>query len=81
MINTKKETEYHKQALKTVQKDLAKLERQLDAHISNLRVDSDFEYENEVEVKKGLFTGREELETGRKVISAEEFERIQHRKV
>lgn len=72
----KKETEYHKQALKTVQKDLAKLERQLDAHISNLRVDSDFEYENEVEVKKGLFTGREELETGRKVISAEEFERI-----
>src|SRR5699024_11544205 len=36
----------------------------------------DFEYENEVEVKKGFLTGREERETGRKVVSAEEFERI-----
>lgn len=73
----KKETEYHKQELQTVQKDLAKLEKQLDAHISDLRASSDFEYENEVEVKKGFLTGREELETGRKVVSAEEFERIQ----
>lgn len=73
----KKETEYHKQELATVQKDLSELERQLDAHISDLRASSDFEYENEVEVKKGFLTGREELETGRKVISAEEFERIQ----
>lgn len=74
----KKETEYHKQELATVQKDLTKLEKQLDAHISDLRASSDFEYENEVEVKKGFLTGREELETGRKVVSAEEFERIQH---
>ena len=74
----KKETEYHKQELATVQKDLSELERQLDAHISDLRAYSDFEYENEVEVKKGFLTGREELETGRKVVSAEEFERIQH---
>lgn len=74
----KKETEYHKQELATVQKDLSELERQLDAHISDLRASSDFEYENEVEVKKGFLTGREELETGRKVVSAEEFERIQH---
>ncbi|HJA90354.1 MAG TPA: plasmid recombination protein, partial [Candidatus Jeotgalibaca merdavium] len=73
----KKETEYHKQELATVQKDLTKLEKQLDAHISDLRAYSDFEYENEVEVKKGFLTGREELETGRKVVSAEEFERIQ----
>ena len=73
----KKETEYHKQELATVQKDLTKLEKQLDAHISDLRASSDFEYENEVEVKKGFLTGREELETGRKVVSAEEFERIQ----
>ena len=73
----KKETEYHKQELATVQKDLTKLEKQLDAHISDLRASSDFEYENEVEVKKGLLTGREERETGRKVVSAEEFERIQ----
>ena len=73
----KKETEYHKQELATVQKDLSELERQLDAHISDLRASSDFEYENEVEVKKGFLTGREELETGRKVVSAEEFERIQ----
>ena len=73
----KKETEYHKQELATVQKDLTRLEKQLDAHISDLRASSDFEYENEVEVKKGFLTGREELETGRKVVSAEEFERIQ----
>src|SRR5690625_1507532 len=72
----KKETEYHKQELQTVQKDLEKLEKQLDAHISDLRAFSDFEYENEVEVKKGFLTGREERETGRKVVSAEEFERI-----
>lgn len=72
----KKETEYHKQELQTVQKDLEKLEKQLDAHISDLRAFSDFEYENEVEVKKGFLTGREEIETGRKVVSAEEFERI-----
>ena len=73
----KKETEYHKQELATVQKDLTKLEKQLDAHISDLRASSDFEYENEVEVKKGFLSGREERETGRKVVSAEEFERIQ----
>lgn len=73
----KKETEYHKQELATVQKDLTKLEKQLDAHISDLRASSDFEYENEVEVKKGFLSGREERETGRKVISGEEFERIQ----
>ena len=73
----KKETEYHKQELATVQKDLTRLEKQLDAHISDLRASSDFEYENEVEVKKGFLSGREERETGRKVVSAEEFERIQ----
>src|SRR5699024_1782448 len=73
----KKETEYHKQELATVQKDLTKLEKQLDAHISDLRASSDFEYENEVEVKKGFLSGREERETGRKVVSAEELERIQ----
>src|SRR5699024_7649354 len=73
----KKKTEYHKQELATVKKDLTRLEKQLDAHISDLRASSDFEYENEVEVKKGFLTGREELETGRKVVSAEEFERIQ----
>ena len=76
MDKYKKETEYHKRELQTVKSDLEKLDRQLNAHISDLRVSSDFEYENEVEVKKGLFTAREELETGRKVISAEEFERI-----
>src|SRR5699024_12747921 len=43
---------------------------------SDLRAFSDFEYENEVEVKKGFLTGREERETGRKVVSDEEFERI-----
>ncbi len=73
----KKDTEFHKQELQTVKSDLEKLDRQLNAHISDLRASRDFEYENEVEVKKGLFTGREELETGRKVVSAEEFERIQ----
>ena len=31
----------------------------------------------EVEIKKSLFTGREELETGRKVLTAEEFEKVQ----
>jgi hypothetical protein len=77
MDKYKKETEYHKQELQTVKSDLEKLDRQLNAHISDLRASRDFEYENEVEVKKGLFTGREELETGRKVVSAEEFERIQ----
>lgn len=76
MDKYKKETEYHKRELQTVKSDLEKLDRQLNAHISDLRVSSDFEYKNEVEVKKGLFTAREELETGRKVISAEEFERI-----
>lgn len=73
----KKDTQFHKQELQTVKSDLEKLDRQLNAHISDLRASRDFEYENEVEVKKGLFTGREELETGRKVVSAEEFERIQ----
>lgn len=72
----KKDTEYHKQELQTVKSDLKKLSEQLESDISNLRASSDFEYENEVEVKKGLFTGREELETGRKVISAEEFTRL-----
>lgn len=73
----KKDTQFHKQELQTVKSDLKKLDSQLNAHISDLRVTSDFEYENEVVVKKGLFKAGEKLETGRKVISAEEFERIQ----
>jgi hypothetical protein len=73
----KKDTEFHKQELQTVKSDLKKLSEQLESNIRDLRAYSDFEYENEVEVTKGLFSGREELETGRKVVSAEEFERIQ----
>lgn len=73
----KKDTEFHKQELQTVKSDLKGLSEQLESNIRDLRAYSDFEYENEVEVTKGLFSGREELETGRKVVSAEEFERIQ----
>lgn len=73
----KKDTEFHKQELENVQHDLQVLSKQLNADIERMRATSDFEYENEVEVKKSFFTSREELETGRKVISAEEFEKLQ----
>lgn len=72
----KKDTEFHKQELKNVQHDLQKLNKQLSVDIEAVRATSDFEYENEVEVKKGLFAGREERETGRKIVSAEEFMRL-----
>ena len=73
----KKDTEFHKQELQKVQQDLQKLSKQLNADIENMRADNDFEYEDEVEVTKGFFTAREERETGRKIVSAEEFEGIQ----
>ena len=73
----KKDTEFHKQELQKVQQDLKGLSKQLNADIERMRATSDFEYENEVEVKKSLFAGREERETGRKIVSAEEFEEIQ----
>lgn len=73
----KKDTEFHKQELQNVQQDLKELNKQLNADVERMRATSDFEYENEVEVKKSLFAGREERETGRKVVSAEEFEEIQ----
>lgn len=73
----KKDTQFHKQELQKVQQDLQKLSQQLNADIASMRATSDFEYENEVEVTKGFFTSREERETGRKIVSAEEFEEIQ----
>lgn len=72
----KKDTEFHKQELKNVQHDLQALSKQLNVDIERMEDTSDFQYENEVEVKKGLFAGREERETGRKIVSAEEFMRL-----
>lgn len=73
----KKDTKFHKQELQKVRQDLKELNKQLNSDIERMRGTSDFEYENEVEVKKSLFSGREERETGRKIVSAEEFEEIQ----
>lgn len=73
----KKDTEFYKQELQKVQQDLQKFNMQLNVDIERMRGKSDFEYENEVEVTKGFFISREERETGRKIISAEEFEGIQ----
>lgn len=73
----KKDTQFHKQELQKVQQDLKKLSKQLNADIERMSGKSNFEYENEVEVTKGFFTSREERETGRKIVSAEEFEGMQ----
>lgn len=72
----KKDTEFHKQELKNVQKDLQKLNKQLNEDIERVKGTSEFEYDNEVEVTKSFFAGREERETGRKIVSAEEFMRL-----
>ncbi|GAA3720335.1 MobV family relaxase [Salinicoccus jeotgali] len=73
----KKETQYHQTELQKVKTELKAFSERLEDDIAHLRATEAVEYENEVEVKKGLFTGREELETGRKVLSAEVFEELQ----
>lgn len=73
----KKDTQYHQKELQNVKTELKEFSERLESDIADLRATRDVEYESEVEVKKGLFTGREELETGRKILSAEEFENLQ----
>lgn len=73
----KKDTQYHQRELLKVKTELKQFSERLDGDIAHLRGTGAVEYENEVEVRKGLFTGREELETGRKVVSAEAFEELQ----
>lgn len=72
----KKDTQYHKQELQKVQHDLKQLSTQLSTDIERMKSVNEFDYEDE-KAKKGLFAGREEYVTGRKIVSAEEFEKLQ----
>ncbi|MHC0551155.1 MobV family relaxase [Salinicoccus sp. CNSTN-B1] len=73
----KKDTQYHQRELQNVKTELKQFSERLGDDIAHMRGAGAIEYENEVEVRKSLFTGREELETGRKVVSAETFEELQ----
>lgn len=68
----KKDTVFHKQELQEVKDELQKANKQLQSGIEHMRSTKPFDYENE---RTGLFSGREE--TGRKILTADEFERLQ----
>lgn len=72
----KKDTQYHKRELEQVQRDLKQLSTQLSTDIERMKTVNEFDYEDE-KAKKGLFAGREEYVTGRKIVSAEDFEKLQ----
>lgn len=72
MDQYKKDTVFHKQELQEVKDELQKANKQLQSGIEHMRSTKPFDYENE---RTGLFSGREE--TGRKILTAGEFERLQ----
>lgn len=71
MDQYKKDTAFHQQELEDVKSELQKAKTDLQDEIEHIRSVEPFDYEDE---RKGLFGGREE--TGRKIISADEFERL-----
>lgn len=77
---TKKETRNYDEKLKQTKKDLKSLEKRLEAHRNVLKDSDDLEYiehKNELKkVSKGLFSS-EDIETGNKIISSSEFNRLQ----
>lgn len=72
MDRYKKDTQFHKQELQEVKNELERVNKDFQSEIERMRSVNTFDYENE---RKGLFSGREE--TGRKILSANEFERLQ----
>ena len=72
MDQYKKDTAFHQQELEDVKSELQKAKTDLQGEIEYIRSRGSFDYEDE---RKGLFGGREE--TGRKILSADEFERLQ----
>lgn len=72
MDQYKKDTAFHQQELEDVKSELQKAKTDLQDEIEYIRSRGSFDYEEE---RKGLFGGREE--TGRKIVSADEFERLQ----
>lgn len=72
MDQYKKDTAFHQQELEDVKSELQKAKTDLQDEIEHIRSVESFDYEDE---RKGLFGGREE--TGRKILSADEFERLQ----
>lgn len=71
MDQYKKDTAFHQQELNDVKSELQKVKTDLQEEIEHIRSLESFDYEDE---RKGLFGGREE--TGRKILSANEFERL-----
>lgn len=71
MDQYKKDTEFYQQELEDVKSELQKAKTDLQDEIEYIRSVGSFDYEDE---RKGLFGGREE--TGRKIVSADEFERL-----
>lgn len=72
MDRYKKDTQFHKQELQEVKSELQRVNKDFQSEIERMKSVSTFDYEDE---RKGLFSGREE--TGRKILSADEFERLQ----
>jgi hypothetical protein len=71
MDQYKKDTAFHQQELDDVKSELQKVKTDLQDEVEYIRSLESFDYEDE---RKGLFGGREE--TGRKILSADEFERL-----
>lgn len=72
MDQYKKDTAFHQQELEDVKGELQKAKVDLQDEIEHIRSVESVDYEEE---RKGFFGGREE--TGRKILSADEFERLQ----
>jgi len=72
MDQYKKDTAFHQQELEDIKNELQKVKTDLQDEIEYIRSRGSFDYEDE---RKGLFGGREQ--TGRKILSADEFERLQ----
>lgn len=71
MDQYKEDTAFHQQELAEVKRELQKAKTDLQDEIERIRSVGAFDYEDE---RKGLFGGKEE--TGRKILSADEFERL-----
>lgn len=71
MDQYKKDTAFHQKELEDIKDELQKAQTDLQDEIEHIRSAGSFDYEDE---RKGLFGGREE--TGRKIVSADEFERL-----
>lgn len=80
MDRFKKDTKYYHQELNKVKNDLETIEKRLEAHTDVLKGSddiTDIKHENELKkVSKGLFNS-EEVTTGNKILSSDEFFKVQ----